>query len=283
MIPKNVTYICKPEIEVGFRWDDSPEDKLYKARKVIPAFCSDSDNKKTIETGRSWARENRYSNRGIDNTSKIEEFSFKNEIIKEVELVSLEKRSEGGRAWKVLVYGHYYFDLREDVLLDILLTDTVKNGIIKAGLIWTKIGSQMKLVRWGSELYQMAIDSGNRKESKNIKNPEIGGVYENRKGEQFLYLGKVKTKKEKIIDVSGQLWLGIPTYNKDKELLDKYDYVETNYRTDRKTLKYYFLSSYSEVVKSKAVITKLEQTGYSLEMFRGLNKEAITINEAILV
>ena len=187
------------------------------------------------------------------------------------------------------------------MLLDILLTDTVKNGIIKAGLLWAKIGSQMKLVRFGSPLYSMALEDGIKKESKDIKNPDIGGVYENRKGEQFLYLGKVKTKKrdyvkdktapfyqhkpdiEVITDVSGQLWLGRPKWRKEENLMDSYSSTDTDYKTNKKTFhKYYFLNYYSEVVKSKSIIKKLEQTNYNLETFRGLSKKAILINEAIL-
>lgn len=54
----------------------------------------------------------------------------------------------------------------------------------------------MKLVRVGSALHDVVIAAGKRKSAKDVKKSElvVGGVYENRKGEQSVYLGQVDTE-----------------------------------------------------------------------------------------
>lgn len=227
-IPKRLIYIDRPAREYKREFDDGSE--ISKPVIASSSFVSDAENEKTIDTGISWASvQSWYENEDGDNRIYLTEEEVKNYPdrygiyfdqvegkwwkrkawvrrdnpvtyypkteetdnvpLKNVQILSLEKRSEGGRAYKVLI-GNRVFDLREDVLLDVLLNAKVENGLIDAEFIWCRVGSQMKLVRVGSELHKQMEESV--KLTAELSTPKelvYGGIYRT-KTKTLLYLGK---------------------------------------------------------------------------------------------
>jgi hypothetical protein len=81
-----------------------------------------------------------------------------NNPITNIRVAGLETRGNGGRAYKVVIDDLYYFDLREDVLLEAMIECGInKGGILNGEYIWVKIRSHMKLIRVGSPLHKEMI------------------------------------------------------------------------------------------------------------------------------
>jgi hypothetical protein len=188
-IPKKILYITREPSATSWSWEDGK--KVDTGIVVKPTFPVDPSKPKTIDTARTWA------NRYISSTDPFIKSSFvgANTPIK-IQILSLEQRSEGGRAYKV-VFGSespkFYVDLREDVLLDVILNCGIqKGGFPNAEFIWGKVGSQMKLVRVGSDLHTRLIQATVENQKKNLTQSqiEVGSIYQNRKGQEFLYLGQ---------------------------------------------------------------------------------------------
>lgn len=185
-IPKSIIYVHGAEKTIKVCWDDLSEKHLV-SKVVIPCFPVDKDSSTSLNTAREWA--------GFSNgQGSIKEIERDNDPFS-VSICSMEKRERGGRAYKVITDDGFYFDLREDVLLDVLLNSQVKGGRIECQFIWGKLGSQMKLVRVGSELHKALSQAGERKVTRKIKPADLklGGIYSNVKGERFLILGWVST------------------------------------------------------------------------------------------
>ncbi len=66
--------------------------------QIIPAFISDATNKKTLETGRAWAKGYHHGN----NFNGTEHVGRENKGVAGYRILDLEVRSEGGRAYKVV-------------------------------------------------------------------------------------------------------------------------------------------------------------------------------------
>lgn len=200
-IPDKVTYVCAPEREVlvGCKWDISyyEQDKNIR-EKVLPAFPVDSSNEKTMKTAIAWASQPGYkyvNGQHTTITNTHTSYETENKPIKNVRVLSLEERGNGGRAYKVMI-GKYYVDLREDVLMDVLLqTGVSPGGILNGEFIWAKIGTSMKLIRIDSELYGMIAESHAKKDLKPLSKTdlEIGGVYQDKKKNTAIFIGYINT------------------------------------------------------------------------------------------
>lgn len=192
-IPKRVTYFSRPSITSSFRWDDIDDvDDEGCEVSVVPTFVSDSANKTTLKSGKEWAEQLHYDGgKSVRPTAVV--FERANDPIEQVRVITLELRSKGGRAYKVLIDDTYYVDLREDVMLDLILTNGVEpGGLIKGPFVWARVGSEMKLIRVGSKLHDKMVEA-TKFDSQEALVPEIGGVYTNKKGEPFVYLGQMWT------------------------------------------------------------------------------------------
>ena len=191
-IPKVLTYVCQNEktIECNRWWrEDLGVSEDFPA---YPLFVVDQDNEKTLDTAMSWAKR--------DDKEPVVLKNILNTDIHNVTIVALEIRSEGGRAYKATFEYKgktFYVDFREDVLLDCIREVGIQpGGILNGTYIWGRVGSQMKLVRVGSVLHQELIRSTRlREKGAGLKKKDLvlGGVYRNRQGEDFLYLGDVST------------------------------------------------------------------------------------------
>jgi hypothetical protein len=190
-IPENITYIWRGTEDVKFNFDEFEEDAAAKSTTVKPTFPADSSVEKTVERGKDWAK-NRYRA-----TGPVEDITRKNEPFEGLRLITLEKRAEGGRAWKVIDRDGHYFDLREDVLLDTLLTvGTKPNGELNGKFLWAKVGSQTKLIRYSSALHNRMLEGTRRASLAKLPLSEIvpGGVYMTKGQKIQICLGSPKGK-----------------------------------------------------------------------------------------
>ncbi len=189
-IPENITYFYGATKKLESYWENDALHAGWVGQEVTPAFCSDSTNAKTMETGRNWAKGGYWVKEKVD----VKEANFKNDPIKEIKIISLEKRSEGGRAYKVVTPDNFYFDLREDVLMDTMLNAGIsKNGVLNGTYIWARVGAEMKLVRTGSDLHKALLVSTADRTLKKLKygDLEVGHIYKGKGADQYIFLGYV--------------------------------------------------------------------------------------------
>jgi len=183
-IPERVTYFysSSKKLVTECYWDNPLLKAGWKGQEVIPAFCSNADNEKTCETGKRWAQD--YSNK------KVETLTRNNDPMP-IKILSLEKRNEGGRAYKIVTNENFFFDLREDVLLDTIINCEIVKGVPTGKFIWATVGSEMKLVRVGSDLHKLLIESTEDGKKKKIsqKDLEIGGIYRGKSKEKYVFVG----------------------------------------------------------------------------------------------
>src|SRR5262249_51648044 len=195
-IPKRVIYVAGASKRVQIWWDDNHATAIVD-EEVRPCFAVDKDSPKSLATARSWAKVRRGKGAVLEEERENSPF--------DIRICGLEVRERGGRAYKVVTDGGFWFDLREDVLLDaILCRGIAKGGKINAKFVWGQVGSQMKLVRVDSALHQALLQGGERKTAAKIKPADLvaGGVYGNVKGERFLVLRWVSTTEFTHINAS---------------------------------------------------------------------------------
>lgn len=201
-IPDRLKYVQRAPSEVRmyredkYMEDDEPKEAPISLRET---FVVDATNEKTLKTAREWAGARMTYQ---ENTFRLEDpvgmsiTELPNDPIPALELVTLEVRGEGGRAWKVLVHGQHYVDLREDPMLDALRHGPgVRNGEILGPWVWACFSGQMKLVRVGSRMHRAAVEAGKLRVTKPSSVGELvmGGIYANKKNEQAVFLGVCRT------------------------------------------------------------------------------------------
>lgn len=257
-IPEKIVYISRPATKINWEWDDFERKHIQTGEEVLPTFVADPSKPKTVETGISWA--------SVCKDDKIIQEILDNKPF-HIRILSLEKRNQGGRAYKaILDFKNYYVDLREDVLLDAIIESGIsKGGIPNAEFIWGKVGSQMKLVRVDSELHSELIKTTEDGKKSKVSNVEIGGVYKNKKGEFSVYLGQhwildyddikeiLSYGFKQVVDhnnyrwIKRQLWFNVPKWLSDRRKSFNVDMV-----------KWESYHSY-KWVKNAAVIEKVAQ------------------------
>lgn len=211
-IPTEVTYIYAGAQKVFQAWNDTDQPEHERAYvEVIPAFCSDANNAKTIQTGKGWA-ESRcviwdHETKKQVRVAQLGLKTKENELISGLRVLSLEPRYQGGQGYKVLTPDGFYFDIREDVLLDGMRTEGVApGGILNGQYIWARVGAEMKLVRNGSDLFVALLEASERSMLHNIasKQLKVGTIYESKSGERGLFLGFVDFWDYKVAWPNGQ-------------------------------------------------------------------------------
>lgn len=265
-IPENISYIYPEDHKETIRtgWS-SGGNKLIVEREVIPTFPATGDKNK--ETGRSWARRfgARY-NRSVADRPIIET-ERKNTPIS-ITMCGLEHRREGGRAYKVVTDDGHFFDLREDVLLEAMLSQGVrKGGKLGGKYVWAVIGSQRKLVRHKSELYKDLLEASKRRKLVTLKVGDLtpGYIYEKKDGTRVAFIDHIRVNGKKRT-----LWF--ETYNSktDAEL-------QTKFNANKNSFSYY---------KTRTSFTVVRKTGKLQRIPRDIvdtlgNKGLDIINETI--
>lgn len=194
-VPEEVIYVLAQPRTITIEWDDVTRDDGESAptEEVIPVYVSDAINEKTLATGRAWATG--HYRHGMPTPPPPKEVQRKNEPFTGVRIMGLDVRMNGGRAWKCVSEEGYYFDLREDNLLDLMRTVGVSpGGILNGEYMWARIGTEMKLIRVGSEIHFAAIGAGDRRKMPAIhkKNLKPWHLYQQKNGEVKLFVGKVR-------------------------------------------------------------------------------------------
>lgn len=196
-IPEKISYVYsdEQEVAVGCAWDiswyESDDGPKTVKEKVTPAFPADEADEKMLKRAHQWAEQDYYGQKKKTSKTTVVD----NKPIKNVRLLSLEERGQGGRAYKAVI-DNFYVDFREDVLMDTLLKAGVKEGgVLQGEYVWAKMGSQMKLVRIGSELHRLIVEFDSKKDIKPVGKGdlEIGGVYQDRKKNKAIFVGYVNT------------------------------------------------------------------------------------------
>jgi len=192
-ITKKVTYVCQAKETIEVYDDDDFSENLISKSKVYPAY--------PVEDGKSLDNAIKWS--GLDKPL-IE--SFDNTEIDNIKVCCLDYRGNGGRAYKVIINDKFYVDMREDVILDTMITCGIeKEGILKGKYVWAKYGGNMKLVRVGSYSHSIYLKGKDPSEMKEIPKSEIviGGIYRMKSGNTSMYLGKYKTYQYRYWEKSG--------------------------------------------------------------------------------
>lgn len=189
-LPKRIAYYTRPAEIVKRGWQGIDNLDIAPPITATPAFAVDSASKDGRKTAAQWSM-------GWDKMDLAQPTELDNAPISSVEVLTLEKRREGGRAYKVRLRGvvddTYYVDLREDVLLDALLAGGAKKGGLLSGpFVWGRYETQLRLVRIGSTLYEAMTAASKRKATPDLSPADyvVGGVYLTRKLEGVVYLGR---------------------------------------------------------------------------------------------
>lgn len=211
-IPKQIYYLVREKTAI-----DSSIKNLDQYITIVTDSLNSSD-------ARNWARK---SNVSVTNNVPLSNLQI-------VKLLSGNK----GVIYKVLI-NNYLVDLQEDVLFDTIISSGIEAGgtIKKCQFIWGKVGSSLKLIRVGSNLYYDLLDSNKKKTLPKIKNSqlEIGGIYRTRNGTTRVFLDKVNTVKykhdyiipfkyENILNNGLMLFCEIPRYGKKNNLKQFIDF-----------------------------------------------------------
>jgi len=199
-IPENLTLFARDETQAGFSWEDVKGGDIK--HKVRPVYISDSTNVKTKETGLNWMNQSYgvyEGNKWVTRKNVGTIVETPNTPISNIRIVTLEIRDKGGRAYKCMAdIGELkgaYFDMREDVLLDCMFQQGIQlGGICEGPFIFARVDSQMKPVRIDSLLHTKMIEATKHNEAAIIKEYEVGGVYTNKKCDEFVYVGKGYTR-----------------------------------------------------------------------------------------
>lgn len=211
-IPQKLTLFARSEEAVSWRWEDVEGGEI--SHKVRPVYISDSANKKTCQTGLSWASQpGGYWEPGAGTTygkyirtePAPEVFAdIPNVEISNLRIITLEIRDKGGRAYKCMAdigpVKNAYFDMREDVLLDCMFQQgIVPGGICPGPFVLARVDAQMKPIRVDSLLFDKMVEATafNKLKTLSIKDYEIGDVFEEKSGNQFIFIGMGFTRTVK--------------------------------------------------------------------------------------
>jgi hypothetical protein len=225
-IPENLRiYSRKPE---EFKMDamhnsawrkNNIKKHVVKARK---GFAVDHNSTSFQNTAEKWSNANPYLAKTLDKWDFILDLDTDlfedtpNDPIK-IRIITLEFRGDGGRAYKVVDEKNYCWDLREDVLLDAMIEVGISpGGWVNGEFVWATIGSQMKLIRVGSSLYDSLLEVKSRSLLKKIPAKDLipGHLYKTANGKEGVFLG--------FVNIYGkgkhQTWM--TSYNVNKKYIE---------------------------------------------------------------
>ena len=182
-LPKKVVYVCMKEDTVDVFDSDDSETQKIASYTITPTW--------PVEEGKSLDSAIRWTG-----MTKPKMITLENDPVKSVRVINLETRGNGGRAYKVLVNEQFYVDMREDVILDTMISFGIDKGaILKGQYVWGKSGNSLKLVRVGSSQHSELMEGTDRSLMPflDAKTIEIGGIYEMKSGAIEIYLGHWQT------------------------------------------------------------------------------------------
>ena len=165
----------------------NPRHNPWKIPYDVPAAFPVLDGSPS-ETAKYWAGEG------------YKEYRYQN-TFDDVRILDLDRRSQGGRAYKIIIKvedGHEFIcDLREDTLLDVIKNKGIHaGGKLNGNFSWIQNGSQCTLVRIGSDIWNEAQQQNVAKAAKKIPNAslEFGHLYMTAGGDLAIFIAKVYQK-----------------------------------------------------------------------------------------
>lgn len=209
-IPEKLTYVMKPKQTINVKFDDSNIDIITEKTSIIPTFAAQNDE--VLKTARDWAKRFYYH----EIAGKIMEKIINNDGKIKLRIVNLEQRSEGGRAYKVIDQNGCYFDFREDILLEAILSVGIrKGGYLNGTYLWAVLGSQNRLIRNDSVLHKELIKATEVSKNKviPIKDLEVGGIYRGKAEGDHIFIGYAvdgATNKKRMLWFESRNWSDEP-------------------------------------------------------------------------
>lgn len=230
-IPEEVIYVCRQPTSFQTHWDGTtwcsrigkPRTKVEQDiaslsaeeislfdKNVISTFPVSADPKNLedrLKTAREWAKIAWQWDRDTYTPSIADiykEIRLPNKPFT-VQVVGLDIRDQGGRAYKVIDTEGHLFDLREDMLFESLMKfGALPDGHLSCEFLWCVSNHSMKLIREGSVLHQQMLEAGNRREKKVLDSSELipGKVYQSKGLNKKLFLGWIpspRSKKYKLL------------------------------------------------------------------------------------
>jgi hypothetical protein len=214
-LPARVVAYLKPEQESGdYNWCGFPnharETPKFSKFMARPAFIVPDDSDAFKATAGKWASETEYGG-----TAKaFDTHGFDNEPFTDLRWVGIESRKDSGVVYKVLTPEGWLVDLRQDVVIECLLEGDIKTknwpqGIgtyFTAEFIWVVMGSQSRLVRVGSKLYEEIMESQVLRGMGPIseRDLEVGGIYQKSNGNEVVIIDLGMALGRKFLVMEGR-------------------------------------------------------------------------------
>lgn len=165
--------------------------------QIKDTFPLNPESKTSPGTAKSWAK--MYERKTPDWEPTIETFD---NTPREYTIISLDVRSEGGRAYKVIDSENRQFDFREDQLLEVLKLKGISPGGKMLGeFVWGVAGSQVKLALVGGKLHTEMVKTleknktliTSKKNGTAVTPGKLvsGHVYKKRDGSHWAFVGRV--------------------------------------------------------------------------------------------
>lgn len=204
-IPSEVLWVYSGPKKATNHWDQV-EKGSFSPATVIPVSVAIPDDENSLAFARDYATRLSYDfNDRTKKVAEIKEVLMENKPTTGFKFFGLGTRYTDNKPVGRVTYPNFdktqpdlYFDLWQDILVDLLRTEGVDpNGFIRGSYVWGRINSEVRLIRVGSELYEALIESGERVILASIPKAKLvpGRVYENKQGNVAVFLGLVDTKE----------------------------------------------------------------------------------------
>lgn len=144
----------------------------------------DAASKKRIDTVKNWYGSEKMCN--LDNPP-LSGFTF-------VDVVSRYRTKN--KLMRVFDPRGFIVEVSIDILLEIMQSATIKNGIIQEKCFWARKGAENILIPENTPLHEQYLSETVYAKAANIstKNLKVGGLYINKDGKKYFYLGKLVLK-----------------------------------------------------------------------------------------
>lgn len=144
----------------------------------------DAASKKRIDTVKNWYGSNKMCN--LDNPP-LSGFTF-------VDVISRCRTKN--KLMRVFDPRGFIVEVSIDILLEIMQSATIKNGVIQEKCFWARKGAENILIPENTLLHEQYLSETVYAKAANIstKNLKVGGLYINKDGKKYFYLGKLVLK-----------------------------------------------------------------------------------------
>jgi hypothetical protein len=193
-IPVKITYAFSNQKKL-FKGRNNLLGKILspqqKNQMITPAFVADYNDPNMINKAVKLANSIFWGAKSIAVTTT----TLDNDPIKNLRIISYDTKFSGSPTYKAIANG-FCVDLKEEILLEALLNDGVEpGGILKGEFVWARLGSNLKLIKVGSAIYNDIIKYQNKKNLKPLQKNvfEVGGIYQTSRGDKSIFLGLADT------------------------------------------------------------------------------------------